>query len=216
MKTKRMKKVISKVSSVIIIILLVLSLYSFISLRVLKKDLVSFFGYSMLEVVSGSMEPTISVGDLIIINTRDKNYQSDDIVTFYDEENSFVTHRIIKVNKKGVVTRGDANNSNDGEIDSLNIVGKYVLRIKGLGLIIAFLKKPIIILIVFVISSLVCYISNDYKGEELELKKREKKQFEEYLEDKEKFISKTKQNIKRRINRKNKKNLKAKKGKNKR
>jgi len=39
------------------------------------------------------------------------------------------------------------------------------------------------------------------KGDDLVLGKREEKQFLEYLEDREKFINKTKRNIKRRISR---------------
>jgi len=78
MKLKRIKKVVSKVSSILIIILLTISLYNFVSIKLLKKDLVEVFGYAMLEVVSGSMEPTIGVGDLIIINTNYKNLKKDD------------------------------------------------------------------------------------------------------------------------------------------
>ena len=203
MNLKRIKKIISKISSLFIIILLTLSLYNFINIKILKKDLVTVFGYAMLEVISGSMEPTIKVGDLIIINTKEKNYKTNDIITFYDEENSFVTHRIISNKKNKVKTKGDANNTDDGDILKNKIVGKYICKI-------AFLKKPLTIIIVFITTLIICYITSTDKGQELELKKREQKQFEEYLEDKEKFIKKTKQNIKRRINRK--KNKKSKKG----
>lgn len=214
MRLKRIKKIISKISSILIIILLILSLYSFVNIKLLKKDLVTIFGYSMLEVISGSMEPNINIGDLIIIDTNDKDYKKNDIVTFYDEENSFVTHRIIEINKSTIITKGDANNTSDGEIPIKKIVGEYKCRLNGLGNIIAFLKKPLVILIVFISSLLICFITSMDKGEELELKKREKKQFEEYLEDKEKFIIKTKKNIKRKINRKNKNSSKkGKKGK---
>lgn len=210
MNLKRIKKIISKISSLFIIILLTLSLYNFINIKILKKDLVTVFGYAMLEVISGSMEPTIKVGDLIIINTKEKNYKTNDIITFYDEENSFVTHRIISNKKNKVKTKGDANNTDDGEILKNKIVGKYICKINGLGKTIAFLKKPLTIIIVFITTIVICYITSIDKGQELELKKREQKQFEEYLDDKEKFIKKTKQNIKRRINRK--KNKKPKKG----
>jgi len=201
MKLKRIKKVVSKVSSILIIILLTISLYNFVSIKLLKKDLVEVFGYAMLEVVSGSMEPTIGVGDLIIINTNYKNLKKDDIVTFLDEESNFVTHRIVSVNKNNVVTQGDANSSDDGKINYKSIVGKYVCKLSGFGNVIAFMKKPIVILMMFVISLVLCYITSMNKGDDLVLGKREEKQFLEYLEDREKFINKTKRNIKRRISR---------------
>lgn len=215
---KGIKKVLSKVTSIIILVLLLLSIYSFVSIKVLKKDLVQVNGYAVLEVVSGSMQPTINIGDLIIIDINDKNYNKNDIVTFYDEANNFVTHRIISLNENTMVTKGDYNKSDDGETSLDKVVGKYVFRIKGLGNVLSILKKPLIIALIFIISILI-HIAASINLDEI--KNRNEKEFEEfqvYLEDKDKYISKLvnsvkSKKVKKKKKRKKKKNRKKKKGK---
>lgn len=215
---KGIKKVLSKITSIIIVVLLLLSIYSFVSIKVLKKDLVPVNGYAVLEVVSGSMQPTINIGDLIIIDINDKNYNKNDIVTFYDEANNFVTHRIISLNENTMVTKGDYNKSDDGETSLDKVVGKYVFRIKGLGNVLSILKKPLIIALIFIISILI-HIAASINLDEI--KNRNEKEFEEfqvYLEDKDKYISKLvnsvkSKKVKKKKKRKKKKNRKKKKGK---
>ena len=83
---KILKKIIVTVVSIFLLLLLTYNVYNFISTKVLKNDIAPVFGYAVLEVVSGSMEPTIHVGDMIIIDMNDTTYDKDDIITFYDKE----------------------------------------------------------------------------------------------------------------------------------
>ena len=53
------------------------------------------FGYGAAVVLSGSMEPEFSKGDLIVVNETD-TYEVNDIVVFQDG-NSLVVHRIINI-----------------------------------------------------------------------------------------------------------------------
>ena len=154
-----LKKILKIILWVLLTIIIIYNLYSFISLKILKKDIVSINGYSVLEVVSGSMKPTINVSDLIVINTNDKDYKKDDIVTFKDVNNSFVTHRIIDITKKGYITKGDANKSADLEyINKEKIVGKYVFKINKLGTFVDAIKSPIVLILIFVIGIMICAV----------------------------------------------------------
>ena len=88
----------------------------------------NIFGYSLLRIVSGSMESNYHVGDYIIIKKQD-NYKVDDVVTYIDDNDNFVTHRIIKIEDTEVTTKGDANNIEDESFDIVNIQGKVVYKL---------------------------------------------------------------------------------------
>ncbi len=76
------------------------------------------------KVKTGSMEEGIHAGDYILIYKK-KDYKLGEIVT-YRKDGYHVTHRIIKKNKKKFVTKGDANNIEDEEIELKSIVGKVI------------------------------------------------------------------------------------------
>lgn len=102
--------------------------------------------YKLFVVQSGSMEPSIKVGDLIIINKQDGyRYKKDDVVTFRDATNRTVTHRIIEIEKRAgkdfYSTKGDANRTEDIDfVSQNNIVGKVILTIPKGGYLVSFTK----------------------------------------------------------------------------
>ena len=101
----------------------------------------TIFGYSTAVIVSGSMEPALSVDDLIL-NHIQSSYVEGDIITFRSG-NSLTTHRIVAVTQEGYVTQGDANNAADLNVVSSNaIVGRVVTIIPHVGRALAFLKTP--------------------------------------------------------------------------
>lgn len=65
---------------------------------VYHEELPSLFGYSMVTVLSGSMEPAFSPGDSLIIH-RQADYAPGEIVTFGDQ-GTFVTHRVLEKMEK--------------------------------------------------------------------------------------------------------------------
>jgi len=104
-----------------------------------------FLGYKSFVVQSGSMEPTIMTGDIIVIHDQ-RNYVLRDVVTFKDADNRIVTHRIAEINQEDGVakisTKGDANRSED--FDSITydrILGKVVFVMPKLGYWVAFSKS---------------------------------------------------------------------------
>ena len=51
-------------------------------------------GTGALIVITGSMEPTINIKEMIIIKEQ-KDYKVLDIVTYKDEKGTLITHRIV-------------------------------------------------------------------------------------------------------------------------
>lgn len=123
-----------------------------------------------LMVQSGSMSPTIEVGDLIIVQAPEKGqtFGVDDVVTFWDGApgGPLVTHRIVEITtdddgKTAYRTKGDANSAQDGTlIYDKDIVGTYVMRIPFLGDVAMFMQT-IPGLIVCVILPLALFIVYD-------------------------------------------------------
>lgn len=198
---KVVKKVLLIVITILLVLMVVFNAYNFFSLKVLKHKLTTIGGYSILEVVSGSMEPTIHVGDMIIINTKASNYQENDIVTFLDVNGSFVTHRIVSIDEEEMITKGDFNNTEDEPTKMNKIVGKYVSRIPGAGKILSSFKNPFTLVMILIIGLLFCYlISTDKNGNPIFTD--EEKEFLEYQKEKnqpkkEKKNKKKKETIKK-------------------
>lgn len=173
---KVLKKLLQIIIWILLILVLVYNLYTYISINVLKKDLASVNGYAILEVVSYSMTPTINKGDLIIINEKDREYKKNDIITFKDSTGSIVTHRIFDITEKGIVTKGDANNTEDeGYLKKKDIVGKYVGKISKLGYLIKSVRSPLVLILILIMGIIVCVlISTDKDGIPLDTTTEEK------------------------------------------
>jgi signal peptidase len=111
-------------------------------------DLPKVFGTARVVVVSGSMQPAIDVGDMLIIREQEE-YSAGDIVTLRLGEN-LITHRIVEINDTYVITQGDKNNVADAPSSLSSIEGKMILKIPKAGSFILFLRTPLgILLLVF-------------------------------------------------------------------
>lgn len=98
------------------------------------------FGYGAAVVLSGSMEPEFSKGDLIIVKESD-SFAVNDIVVFQDAS-SLVVHRIIELDGETIVTKGDANNVSDEPINASAVKGKVLFWIPFVGNIVNIIKTP--------------------------------------------------------------------------
>lgn len=113
-----------------------------------RADSVSIFGYQPYIVLSGSMEPAISTGDMVIARrVKETRIASGDIVTFLDADGVTVTHRIIDVivkdGKNYYRTKGDNNSADDiGLISMEDIKGKYCFKISRAGLLVRKVMTP--------------------------------------------------------------------------
>ena len=127
---KNAKNILLKIIVILLVIILVYILYS----KYIEKNKVTkIFGYGFLVVLTGSMEPEINSGELVII--KEGEYEVNDVIT-YEAENLLVTHRIIEKNiingKIEYICKGDANNENDLKISENQIQGKVIYHSKVL------------------------------------------------------------------------------------
>lgn len=99
------------------------------------------FGYGAAVVLSGSMEPELSVDDLIIVREPEQ-LAVDDVVVFQDTAN-LVVHRIISVDGETITTKGDANNIADEPIPLSVVKGQVILALPLAGRLVNFLKTPV-------------------------------------------------------------------------
>lgn len=131
-------------------LILLINLWQLFSRIILKDKISSVFGYTQVTVMSGSMEPVISAGDVLIIHDEDE-YNAEEIVTFWRDE-VLVTHRLIEEREQGWITKGDYNNAVDSQlVQKDQIIGKVIVIIPYLGLVILYLRTPLGILTVIIL-----------------------------------------------------------------
>ena len=141
-----MKQTIQKIFLIIIIFILLFTLYSKF---ILKEELIKLYNTAILVVLTGSMEPTIKSGEMIIIKEQ-TDYNVDDIVTYKEDRNFFVTHRIINKYENKYETKGDNNNLIDETIGKDQIEGKVIYHSKVCGFFILYLLKPITLIVIII------------------------------------------------------------------
>lgn len=126
---KIIKKVIVNLIILVLSIIAILVIWGFIQLNIQNKEYVNIFGYSVLSTETGSMSPTIEVGDIIIIKIGDE-IKENDIIT-YKQDDVLITHRIEQIDGDTIITKGDYNNIQDEPIERNQVIGKAVYIINN-------------------------------------------------------------------------------------
>ena len=109
------------------------------------------FGGKSFSVMSGSMEPSISTGDLVITKTiSPRDAANGDIVTFNDPQKKgrLLTHRVATSAPNGdnfsFVTKGDANNTVERwSVPAGGTIGQVMFRLPKLGYALSFTRTPV-------------------------------------------------------------------------
>lgn len=139
---KKTGRYLYNILMVLVCLILLINVWQLAAQRFLHMDIPSVLGYSYLTVLSGSMEPEFSAGDVLVIH-KEEHYAKGDVIAFY-EDGMLISHRIIDEGQEGFITKGDANNVPDDElVMPEQIAGKMVLSIPGLGKVILFLRTPL-------------------------------------------------------------------------
>jgi signal peptidase len=126
-----------------------------------------FMGYKPFIVLSGSMEPTILTGDMVLTKEiAAESIVQNDIITFRADQDVMVTHRVTEViNENGnisFITKGDANVGADNiVVKAEDLEGIYLGRVGGLGRIAMFQQTPIGLLL-FVVTPLCLFLIYDF------------------------------------------------------
>ena len=102
----------------------------------LAPRLVGFQGHV---VVSGSMEPRLSPGDVVLTRpVLPQDLQPGQVLLFPDPEGAdrLLLHRLVSFDERGdLITRGDANQSNDStHVPASSVIGEAQLRVPHVGL----------------------------------------------------------------------------------
>ena len=106
-------------------------------------------GYEVLIVQSGSMEPAIWTGSVVVVRAQER-YDVGDIITFGTGGTDQIptTHRItadtLQAGQLAYLTKGDANDAPDPQPVPITAVrGRVVLSIPILGYLLDFARQPI-------------------------------------------------------------------------
>lgn len=127
---KIVKKICRWIFDIILFIILAIALimaYNHIQINIKGNTYTTMLGYSAFEVATGSMSNTIEIGDVILVKLIEPNEPvSENEIVVFTQDTKLVTHRIIKINGDKIITKGDANNTQDDPISRGQIIGKVV------------------------------------------------------------------------------------------
>jgi len=107
------------------------------------------FGVEIKIVKSGSMEPAIPTGSLVVVRPVDV-YKAGDVITFGEDTKNEIptTHRIesVRTAQGGpfYTTKGDANEERDPEeVAARAVIGKVLFHVPGAGYVLDFARQPL-------------------------------------------------------------------------
>lgn len=169
-KQKKIRKILKYIFYPIVILLVICALDIIYQKTVKKENNVTLFGFRPYTVLSGSMEPNIQIGDMVVSKqVSEEQVKVGDVITFEDEKGVTVTHRvvdiIIKDGKKLYQTKGDNNNTKDaGLVPIEKVKGEYTFKINKAGRIIAQIITPTGLMIIILIVT-IGYINESKKND---------------------------------------------------
>lgn len=164
MKKNKVFRIINLIKNIIcwtLIVVLVFTLVIFFMSRI-NGSTPSVFGYSIFRVSSGSMEPELKVGDIILDKEIDnpEDLKVGDVITFMsnDYRDRLVTHKIIKApyeenGKLMLQTKGIANEIADKPISGDDVKGIMICKVDYLDTVYNIFLSPwgLLILIALII-----------------------------------------------------------------
>lgn len=159
MKKNKISRTINLIKNIIcwmLIVILVFTMVVFIIARI-NGGTPSLFGYSIYRVSSGSMEPELMVGDVILDKTVDnpEDLKVGDVITFRSDDygDMLITHKIIKApyeenGKLMLQTKGIANEVEDKPIRADSVKGIMICKVDYLDTVYNIFLSPWGLLIV--------------------------------------------------------------------
>lgn len=156
-----------------ILLLLLLALLLYLAFVRITGGIPSFFGYSVVRIVTPSMEPKIPVGSFVLIkNVTPDEVSEGDIITFYTDDpdpavaGKTITHRVLSIDagedgKYVFETKGDNLKTNPvpdayparGE----RLVGRYVCDLLPITAFAALFRShlPVAIILILLIPAMI-------------------------------------------------------------
>ena len=149
-----------------VVLLILAGLVSYMMICAAHGKAVTLFGRSVLQVETGSMEPSLQVGDFIVIESADPStLQVGDIISYYSEQSDIygmlVTHRIKEIDENGnFITLGDANPVQDTlPVRPDQILGRYTHKARFFMMLGTFgdLRKLLLLAVMIAVSAVSIY-----------------------------------------------------------
>lgn len=149
-----MKRIVSEIYKIIKVILVCLLVVVTLSLMIMKLmgDTPVLFGYNLYYIASGSMEPTLQVGDIILSKVPELDeLQVSDIITYQGTtgqlKDKIITHQIVEIEKNNgevsIITKGTANIEEDPPIRPDQVMSVMVMKLPLLGKALNLLNTPV-------------------------------------------------------------------------
>ena len=173
---KKLNKVWFVFINIILAIIIFLGLLLLVSFLPMKNN------FRILAVTSGSMQPAIKVGSIVVVQPI-KNYKVGDIISFNSgvTKKDNTTHRIVEIkgsgNNQTYVTKGDANKTNDQkEVPISKVIGKKIFTIPFVGYLLVYIKTlPGLILLIIIPATIIIYDEfTKIKNEAISIKNKRK------------------------------------------
>lgn len=140
---KNIPLILNSLATVFVAVVLLFAFLNFSS----APEKRGLFGYKGFIVLSDSMAPEFVAGDYIIDKTVPfETLKVGDVVSYLDDQNVLVTHRVHEVSAEGLLLKGDRNDFIDTTVvNEGNYVGKQQYKVHKLGLIMLKLGQPIVL-----------------------------------------------------------------------
>lgn len=176
-RANRIKNIINIVVYMFLVPLLIYNVTLIAQAVINPNETPSFFGIKTYVIISGSMQPKLEIGDIVIVKkVKAEELQIGDIISFRQGE-SVITHRITNIviqnGETQYKTKGDNNNAEDSGTISQDIIeGKVVKSVPILGKLALLLQHKIFILFIMIIAYLYLSYSGANKKRKLNRKKK--------------------------------------------
>lgn len=177
---KKIAKWIVNILTCILLVILALVIYGKCVLLFTNSQYPSYFGYTLFEIASGSMEPALYKSDVIIVKIDKDDFAKNDIIAFLGDD-TVITHRVLFIDNDVITVKGDNNNTMDAPIKRDQVIGKVVKILPKFGIWKKVIMEPKILVLIFV-TLLLFDFTLSYKfnpKEEVEEKKPKKEEEEE-------------------------------------
>jgi signal peptidase len=160
-----MKKAVEYLGFIIVVIIMVSAVLTYLA---------PHFGWRVDAVLSGSMEPQLKVGSLVVTRpVEPEEIEVGDIITFRPTTvgENLISHRVVGIAGNSPLqfeTMGDASDKPDPfTVPAQNLVGEICFHVPSVGYFTEFLKTPVGFLFGMVIPGLIIialYISNIWRA----------------------------------------------------
>ena len=176
------KKVLNIIRTIIVYVLAIAIVIGAVLFAINKSPNKSIFGYRYYTVLTPSMEPNYSVGDIVFVSLGEKDkIDVGDVITFNPSKDStaYLTHRVTKkienYENTGVTcykTKGDANKDEDSFlIESGRVIGKVKFSVPKIGYVIRFVQLkwyfvlPLVIMLMVLLKLVKMYCEDSDSSE---------------------------------------------------